>query len=93
MRTALSVPRPSLAQLAYGWVTVLVSTTAMILLSQARSGFAIVLICVTALALGVLVAVTAPSPRRRTAAPTAEPLTARVPAQGRRVAEPDRELV
>ncbi|WP_419995344.1 hypothetical protein [Streptomyces boninensis] len=94
MRTALTVPRPSLAQLAYGWATVLFSTTAMILLSQARSGFAIVLICVTGLALGILVALTAPAPRRRATTPAPEPLTARVPAQARRTAkQPDRELV
>ncbi|MDI6408314.1 hypothetical protein QLX52_05610 [Streptomyces albus] len=65
------MPRPSPAQLAYGSVTVVCSTLAM-LLSQTRSGGWIVVIVCTALALGLFVAVTAPTAhanlRRRRAA-------------------------
>jgi hypothetical protein len=82
------MPRPTVAQLACGWATVISSATAMILLSQARSVPAILAICLTALALGLLVAITAPAPRARRAraarAAAAEPVaaapvTARVP--------------
>ncbi|MGK4909088.1 hypothetical protein [Streptomyces sp. PHES57] len=69
------MPRPSPAQLAYGSVTVVCSTLAMLLLSQTRSGGWIVVIVCTALALGLFVAVTAPTAhanlRRRRAAGTA----------------------
>lgn len=58
------MPRPTPAQLAYGSATVVLSTTAMLLLSEARSGPAVALVAVVALALGTLVALTAPSPRR-----------------------------
>ncbi|MFW6693483.1 hypothetical protein [Streptomyces sp. MAR4 CNX-425] len=44
----------------------------MLLLSQAGAALALVAICVTALALGVLVALTAPQPRSSRAAPAAK---------------------
>lgn len=57
------MPRPAPAQLAYGSVTVVCSTLAMLLLSDARSGAGIVSISVLALGLGLLVAMTAPLAR------------------------------
>ncbi|MCT2591250.1 hypothetical protein LHJ74_15265 [Streptomyces sp. N2-109] len=59
------MPRPAPAQLAYGLVTVVCSTLAMLLLSDATSGMAVMLIAVVALALGLLVALTAPLVRSR----------------------------
>lgn len=59
------MPRPTAAQLAYGTATVVVSTIAMLLLSQTGSGFWIAFIAAAALALGLLVAVTVPLPGRR----------------------------
>lgn len=58
------MPRPTPAQLAYGTTTVLLSTLAMLLLSDARSGIGVALVAVVGLALGTFVAVTAPAPRR-----------------------------
>ncbi|WP_369208702.1 hypothetical protein [Streptomyces sp. PU-14G] len=55
------MPRPNPAQLLYGSATVICSTLAMLLLSQARSVVWTAVIAVTALALGLLVALTAPS--------------------------------
>jgi hypothetical protein len=68
------LPRPTVAQLAYGSCTVVLSTLAMLLLSRASSGPAIAVVAVAALALGLLVAMTVPGPRpsARTAAPAAE---------------------
>jgi hypothetical protein len=57
------MPRPTTAQLAYGSSTVILSTLAMLLLSQTSSGAAIAVIAVSALALGLLVAMTVPLPR------------------------------
>ncbi|NSC21927.1 hypothetical protein FM076_12250 [Streptomyces albus subsp. chlorinus] len=54
------MPRPNAAQLAYGSATVVCSTLAMLLLSQARSGAWIAVIAVAALALGLLVALAVP---------------------------------
>ncbi len=54
------MPRPTPAQFAYGSVTVVCSTLAMLLLSRAPSGPGVAVIAVVALVLGVLVAVTAP---------------------------------
>jgi hypothetical protein len=54
------MPRPTPAQLAYGSATVICSTLAMLLLSRAQSGPGVALIAVVALAVGVLVALTAP---------------------------------
>jgi hypothetical protein len=73
------MPRPTAAQLAYGSCTVLFSTLAMLLLSQTSSGLGVVIIALSALVLGLLVAMTVPA---RVAATTEQ----RVPDQ--RVAEP-----
>ncbi|AYV27943.1 hypothetical protein HET69_39400 [Streptomyces sp. CJ_13] len=59
------MPRPTAAQLAYGSATVLVSTIAMLLLSQTSTGAGVAVICAAALALGLLVALTVPAPSRR----------------------------
>ncbi|MFD3682118.1 hypothetical protein [Streptomyces sp. NPDC058613] len=73
------MPRPTAAQLAYGSATVIVSTIAMLLLSQTSTGFGVGVISAAALALGLLVALTVPVPKRhgRHAARTA--VAARVP--------------
>ncbi|MCX4236331.1 MULTISPECIES: hypothetical protein [Streptomyces] len=78
------MPRPTAAQLAYGSCTVLFSTLAMLLLSQTSSGLGVVIIALSALVLGLLVAMTVPA---RVAATTEQ----RVPDQrvaDQRVAEP-----
>ncbi|MFF5407941.1 hypothetical protein ACFY8K_34380 [Streptomyces misionensis] len=59
------MPRPTVAQLAYGACTVVFSTLAMLLLSQTSSGAGIAVIALAALALGLLVAMTVPAPRAR----------------------------
>ncbi|WP_406183056.1 hypothetical protein [Streptomyces sp. NBC_01006] len=59
------MPRPTAAQLFYGSATVVVSTIAMLLLSQTSTGRGIAVIATAALALGLLVALTTASPRRR----------------------------
>ncbi|WKX70592.1 hypothetical protein [Streptomyces sp. XD-27] len=59
------MPRPTRAQFAYGSATVILSTLAMLLLSQSRSGLGVAVVAVAALALGLLVAVTAPLPGAR----------------------------
>ncbi|MEW2618697.1 hypothetical protein [Streptomyces sp. NPDC048106] len=59
------MPRPTVAQFAYGVSTVIVSTLAMLLLSQTRSGLGILVIALAALALGLLVAMTVPAPGGR----------------------------
>ena len=76
------MPRPTAAQLAYGSCTVIFSTLAMLLLSQTNSGVGIAVIALSALALGLLVAMTVPLPRRTpTATPAAAPVVEqRVPA-------------
>ncbi|GHA41276.1 hypothetical protein GCM10010372_46790 [Streptomyces tauricus] len=85
------MPRPTAAQLAYGSCTVLLSTLAMLLLSQTSSGLGVVIIALSALVLGLLVAMTVPVPKPTTIA-TAAPSRAgaaseqRVPDQ--RVAQP-----
>ncbi|MEU6808340.1 hypothetical protein ABZ920_04905 [Streptomyces sp. NPDC046831] len=63
------MPRPTAAQLAYGCCTVLLSTLAMLLLSQTSSGLWIAVIAVAALGLGLLVALTVPLPEARPSAP------------------------
>lgn len=68
------MPRPTAAQLAYGACTVILSTFAMLLLSQAGSVVGIGVIALAALALGLLVALTAPAPRGRPAQTSAEPV-------------------
>ncbi|WEV27568.1 hypothetical protein OYE22_22055 [Streptomyces sp. 71268] len=57
------MPRPTPAQLVYGSATVVLSTLAMLLLSEVRSGAGVAVIAVAGLALGLLVAVTVPIPR------------------------------
>ncbi len=52
------MPRPTAAQFAYGALTVVSATLAMLLLSEARSGVWLTVIAVAALALGLLVTVT-----------------------------------
>ncbi|WP_431949165.1 hypothetical protein [Actinacidiphila sp. bgisy167] len=68
------MPRPTPAQLTYGSATVVLATLAMLLLSEARSGVAVVVVAAAGLALGVLVAVTAAIPpavrRAKRARPT-----------------------
>ncbi|MFF8596100.1 hypothetical protein ACF061_32645 [Streptomyces sp. NPDC015220] len=63
------MPRPTAAQLAYGSCTVILSTLAMLLLSQTSSGLGITVIALAALALGLLIAMTVPLPGAREAAP------------------------
>ncbi|MGW0858608.1 hypothetical protein [Streptomyces sp. NPDC002690] len=58
------MPRPTAAQLAYGCATVVLVTVALLLVSGASSSAAVGAVCLAALALGVLVAVTAPTLRR-----------------------------
>ncbi|KUL38397.1 hypothetical protein [Streptomyces regalis] len=58
------MPRPTAAQLSYGSCTVIFSTLAMLLLSQTRSGVGIAVIAVSALMLGLLVAMTVPMPKK-----------------------------
>ncbi|WP_432133270.1 MULTISPECIES: hypothetical protein [unclassified Streptomyces] len=79
------MPRPTVAQLTYGSCTVVFSTLAMLLLSQASSGVAVTLIAVAALALGLLVALTAPAPKPRP--------PAAAPAAPERSGQPRREPV
>ncbi|AIR98636.1 hypothetical protein [Streptomyces glaucescens] len=70
------MPRPTAAQLAYGSCTVILTTLAMLLLSQTSSPAGIVLVAVAALALGLLVALTVPvrrAPRAAGASPGARP--------------------
>ncbi|WP_225831740.1 hypothetical protein [Streptomyces sp. NK08204] len=66
------MPRPTAAQIAYGSCTVVFSTLAMLLLSQTSSPVGITVVALAALALGVLVAMTASLPRTRTAEAPAE---------------------
>ena len=73
------MPRPTTAQLAYGSCTVIFCTLAMLLLSQTSSGPGIVVIALSALALGLLVAFTVPAQK---------PVPTAAPAATRRVAEP-----
>ncbi|MFJ8533115.1 hypothetical protein [Streptomyces sp. NPDC093591] len=58
------MPRPTAAQLSYGSCTVIFSTLAMLLLSQTSSGVGIAVIAVSALLLGLLVAMTVPMPKK-----------------------------
>lgn len=57
------MPRPTPAQLVYGSATVVLSTFAMLLLSQTRSGLGVGVVTVVGLASGLLVAVTVPVAR------------------------------
>ncbi|WP_394433645.1 hypothetical protein [Streptomyces sp. SGAir0957] len=83
------MPRPTVPQLLYGSAAVICSTLAMLLLSRTTSGPGVAVIAVSALALGLLVALSVPA-RKPSAGPAeAEGRAAeRVPAQ--RVARPVR---
>ncbi|MFI5660703.1 hypothetical protein [Streptomyces sp. NPDC051684] len=74
------MPRPTVAQLAYGSATVVCSTIAMVLLSQTSSGPGIPVIAVSALILGLFVAMSVPT-RKRDSASGAAAAEERVPAQ------------
>ncbi|MGW0821490.1 hypothetical protein [Streptomyces sp. NPDC002845] len=54
------MPRPTVAQLAYGSCTVILSTLSMLLLSQTSSVVGVALVALSALALGLLVSMTVP---------------------------------
>ncbi|NJP41886.1 hypothetical protein [Actinacidiphila epipremni] len=79
------MPRPTTAQLAYGSLTVVLSTFAALLLSDVRSGAAVVAVAAGGLLLGLAVTVSA---ARRAAAPrpAAAPAPAAVPVPRSRVA-------
>lgn len=66
------MPRPTTAQLAYGTATVVLSTLAMLLLSEPRSGTGLAVVACAGLALGLLVAMTVPAPRVKVV-PSARP--------------------
>jgi hydrogenase/urease accessory protein HupE len=77
------MPRPTAAQIAYGSITVIFSTLAMLLLSQTSSAVGTAVIAVSALALGLLVAMTVPQPKPRVVAvsrPAEHPAEQPVPA-------------
>ncbi|MFG2581114.1 hypothetical protein [Streptomyces malaysiensis] len=57
------MPRPTPAQFVYGSATVVLSTFAMLLLSQTRSGLGVGVVTVVGLASGLLVALTVPVAR------------------------------
>ncbi|MET8112627.1 hypothetical protein [Streptomyces prasinus] len=61
----MAMPRPTVAQFAYGSCTVVFSAFALLLLSGTSSGAGIALVVVAALALGLLVAMTAPRSKSR----------------------------
>ncbi|CBG72669.1 putative membrane protein [Streptomyces scabiei 87.22] len=94
----IAMPRPTTAQLAYGSCTVILSTLAMLLLSQTSSGVGIAVIALAALALGLLVSLTVPTPKpasgaavrraRAAAAPAPVPVAARAEAVREPVHEP-----
>jgi hypothetical protein len=76
------MPRPTRPQVVYGSAAVVLSTAAMLLLSQARSGVGVAAVAVTGLALGVLAALAAGIPvsaRFRTRSGVGEPAPAAVP--------------
>ncbi|MER7568469.1 hypothetical protein ABTZ93_36775 [Streptomyces sp. NPDC097941] len=62
------MPRPTAAQIAYGSITVIFSTLAMLLLSQTSSAVGTAVVAISALALGLLVAMTVPQPKPRVVA-------------------------
>ncbi|MGW2279509.1 hypothetical protein [Streptomyces sp. NPDC001770] len=57
------MPRPTAAQLVYGCATVVLVAFALLLLTGASSAAEVGVVCLAALALGVLVAVAVPAPR------------------------------
>ncbi|GAA3493036.1 hypothetical protein GCM10019016_001340 [Streptomyces prasinosporus] len=86
----MAMPRPTVAQFAYGSCTVVFSALALLLLSRTSSGPGIAAVAVSALVLGLLVAMTVPhtGPRAAAAARTAPGEPVRTP-----VAAADREPV
>ncbi|MFD7500566.1 hypothetical protein [Streptomyces sp. NPDC059850] len=82
------MPRPTSAQLAYGSATVVLSTLAMLLLSETRSGLGVGMVTVAGLALGLLVALTVPVSRPSR---SRRPVRGHRPLAGSAVAEPTRE--
>ena len=82
------MPRPTSAQLAYGSATVVLSTLAMLLLSETRSGVGVGMVTVAGLALGLLVALTVPVSRPSR---TGRTVRSHRPPAGSVVAEPPRE--
>jgi hypothetical protein len=72
------MPRPTVAQLAYGSGTVICSTIAMLLLSRTSAGPGVGVIAVSALILGVFVAMSVPRQKsvRAAQSPDAGPATA-----------------
>jgi hypothetical protein len=77
----IAMPRPTAAQLVYGSCTVIFSTLAMLLLSQTSSRLGVSVIALSALALGLLVAMTVPLPKARTTgAPARTPVAPAEPA-------------
>jgi len=77
------MPRPTTAQVAYGSLTVVLSTLAMLLLSDAQSGAAVVAVAAAGLVLGVIVAAAlSQSPQnRRTTGPAAGPMAPPAPSR------------
>lgn len=84
------MPRPTAAQFAYGALTVVLATLAMLLLSQTRSGTGIVVIAVAALSLGLLVSCTAAArtPSGRSVPARTAPAPAHVPERTAARSEP-----
>ncbi|MET8075866.1 hypothetical protein [Streptomyces sp. NPDC005303] len=83
------MPRPTAAQIAYGSITVIFSTLAMLLLSQTSSAVGTAVIAVSGLALGLLVAMTVPQPKSRVVAlsrPVERPAEEPVPAAASKTA-------
>jgi hypothetical protein len=87
----IAMPRPTVAQLTYGSCTVIFSTLAMLLLSQTSSGSLIAVISITAVALGVLVALTVPVPPRTPVVVARSTVDEPVPASVAAAPEPVRE--
>ncbi|WP_264930838.1 hypothetical protein [Streptomyces sp. A012304] len=85
------MPRPTVAQLTYGSCTVIVSTLAMLVLSQTSSGPLIAVIAVTSVALGVLVAMTLPVHKRTHVVVARSGVDEPVPASVAAAPEPVRE--
>ncbi|WP_433547445.1 hypothetical protein ACQPZG_21990 [Streptomyces sp. CA-294286] len=84
----IPTPAPTAAQCAYGATTVVFATVAMLLLSRTASPVWIALIACAGLALGLLVAMTVPTPRVRPAPDTvrgtaASPAAVPAPAAGK----------
>ncbi|MFJ4715704.1 hypothetical protein [Streptomyces sp. NPDC088785] len=67
------MPRPTVAQLAYGSATVVLSTLAMLLLSQTSSGPGVGVIAMSAVILGLFVALSVPRPKQPSAPEPADP--------------------